>query len=209
MSKPNGKPLSRVQKALHEQIPGEQEREIYRQVSVEGRFAEDVAADYEISEARVRRILQRVRRWLEQVHMPINVRGLQALHLQRLEHQWHEAMSAWYRSGRKDETIKSSYEDSKRRTAGSSSKPKTGKSAEDGRRKVERTTREPCGDVRYLEQARKIMAQVRALSAEAVVLQQEEQRHVDQLTAEARDAEAAARVAAIRERAREREGKDQ
>jgi hypothetical protein len=115
-------------------------------------------------------------------------------------------MSAWYRSGRKEETIKSSYEDLKKKSADKNAQSTTVKStSDDGKRKVERTSREPCGDVRYLEQARKIMAEVRALSAEVLATQAKEQRDVTELTAAERDAEAAARIAAIRQRDTEAE----
>ena len=146
--KKNGRPLSRIQKALHEQIPNQQERAIYREVAVCGRTTTQLAQQLNLPKARVAGIVRRVQRWLDQVHLPIDVRALQSMHLARLEHQWHEAMSAWYESSSKEETIKSSWEDQKKKAA----------AAEDGKRKVERTTRQPSAGVRYLEQDRKIMA---------------------------------------------------
>ena len=149
--KKNGRPLSRIQKALHEQLPNEQERRVYREIAIRGRTTRQLAESLKLPEVRIQGMVERVRRWIDQFPIPVNVRGMQSQHLARLEHQWHEAMTAWYRSGSKEETIKSSYEDQRKQAAAS----------EDGKRKVERTTREPCGDVRYLEQARKIMAEHR------------------------------------------------
>ena len=187
--KKNGRPLSRIAKALHEQIPNEQERSIYREVAVRGRATKELASQLKLSEARIQGIIRRVRRWLEQVHLPIDVRSLQSMHLARLEHQWHEAMSAWYRSGNKDETIKSSYEDQKREV-------------KDGKRKVERTTRQPCGDVRYLEQARKIMAEYRKLSDELAADINKEQRDAQSHPLADQDEKAARAIAELREQIR-------
>ena len=170
----NGKPLSRIAKALHEQIPDEQQRRIYREVCIIGRRPAEVAKAANLSENRVNAIVYRVRKWLEQVTMPINFRALQALHLQRLEHQWHEAMSAWYRSGSKDETVKVALEEGKQKTASPSANGRAKPASGEGKRKVEKTTRETYGDVRYLEQARKIMAEFRSLSAEAQAAQAKE-----------------------------------
>lgn len=195
MSQQNGKPLSRVVKALHEQIPGEQERATYREVAIRGRTPKQLAADLKISEARIQGMVERVRRWLSQMSLPVDLRALQTQHLARLEHQWHEAMSAWYRSSNMEETIKSSWEDQKQQKA----PPK------DGKRKVERTTREPCGDVRYLEQARKIMAEYRALSCEVALLQKKEKQDANELSASERDEKAAGAITEVRERTRKKE----
>jgi len=217
MSQPNHRPLSHIQKALHEQIPGEREREIYREVAIHGRLPAQIAARFEMSEARVRGIVHRVRRWLAQVHLPVDLRGVQAMHLHRLEHQWQEAMSAWYRSGSKEETVKASYEDLRKKPAGRAKSPaanvaKTAsgkvKPDEDGKRKVERTTRAPCGDVRYLEQARKIMAEYRSLSAEVAAAQQKEQRDAEKdspkNSSARQEQRAAGAIAAVRERQRKK-----
>ena len=193
--KKNGRPLTRIQKALHEQLPNEQERSVYREIVIRGRTAQQLAAALKLSEARIQGMVERVRRWINQLPIPVDVRAMQSLHLARLEHQWHEAMSAWYQSNNKEETIKSSYEDHKRKAA----------AAGDGKRKVERTTRQPCGDVRYLEQARKIMAEYRKLSAEFAATNKKEQRDANDLSAAERDAEAAQAIAKVREQNREGE----
>ena len=196
MSKSNGRPLSRIAKALHEQIPGEQERRVYREIAIRGRTAKQLAESMKLPETRIQGMVERVRRWIDQFPVPVDARAMQSQHLARLEHQWHEAMTAWYRSGGKEETIKSSYEDQRKQAAAS----------KDGKRKVERTTRQPCGDVRYLEQARKIMAEYRKLSAEFAAHTKQEQRDANPFSLAQVDAEVAEAIAEIRER--NREGKD-
>ncbi len=223
MSQSNGRPLSRIQKALHEQIPGERERDIYRDVAIHGRFVDEVAKERNLTKAQANAAVRRVQRWLAQARMAIDLRQLQALHLQRLEHQWHEVMTAWYRSAKPEETVKASYEDQKAKSAAAAKTEPTSKAVatkktpskssrtakpargDDGKRKIERTTREPCGDVRYLEQARKIMSEVRSLTTEALAARQKEERDVEELTAAQKEQEAARRIAEIREGSREAE----
>ena len=117
MTQSNGKPLSRLVQALHEKVPGEEDRNAYRAVAICGHTVKQVAADMELPPDRVQAMVERVRLWLAQIPPPVNVRALTAQHLARLEHQWQEAMNAWYRSRSKEETLKSSWEDQKQKAA--------------------------------------------------------------------------------------------
>ena len=196
----NGKPISRIQKALHETIPGEQERAIYQSVAIEGRFAEEVAHQHKLPALRVEQTVRRVQQWIDDVPLPPRNRDIHWLHLQRLDHQWHEAMTAWYRSGQTEESTKVTREQS----ATQECQAATGKDT--GKAKVERATRNPCGDVRYLEQARKILAEYRNVRKEAAELrQQKEQQDAQSSPSAQREQEILEQIAALRQREREAE----
>ena len=217
---PNPQPLTPIVRALSDHLPGEREREIHREVLIRGRMENVVAGQYGITVAQVQATVRRVERWLAQVQLPVPVQHTRTKHIERLEHQWREAMSAWYRSCEEEITHKTSVETrpgkqnpsaenspcSKANTPGarSATRNPVACAGEHGnavleKSKAERTTRRACGDVRYLEQARKILAEIRALSTEAAAHLEEEEVHVTTLTDDQRAAEAATIIATARE----------
>ncbi|MCA9268651.1 MAG: hypothetical protein KDA41_09280 [Planctomycetales bacterium] len=163
----NDRPILSIQDALEEPLPTQEQRRLYRRIYVEGRFPQQVAAEFGMSVAQVLTAARRVARWFLLVQPMTDAQDVAALHLHRLEHQWQEAMQAWHRSGQQEEVLKVSYEgagqDEAERPTTSTGAKSRGKEA---KQKFEKVTRGPCGDVRYLEQARRIMAEYRALCAE-------------------------------------------
>jgi hypothetical protein len=125
----------------------DRDREIFRKVVVEGRLTSDVARDFSLSQRHVQRIVRHCERLaaLGQFQHSTQPRWLGVMHVQRLEHQWREAMVAWYRSQHTLETVRYSTE------RGSD------------KAKVDRTRREQQGDVKYLAHARRILSDIRAL----------------------------------------------
>ncbi len=168
----------------------DRDREIFRIVAVEGRSTSDVARDFSLSQRHVQRIVRRTQRQLvlRQLMRAPDPRWLSEMHLRRLEHQWQEAMVAWYRSHLPSETIKYSTE------RGSD------------KAKIERTRREQQGDVRYLENARRILADIRALIAGGALGDAGEGfADVSTLTVDQRRTELALLADALRDRWREEE----
>lgn len=202
----NDGPLSHIQRALSERPPTYEERQIHRQVCIEGRFAHQVAASRGLSVERVARIVRRTRRWFAPGVTTTDSRRVCMLHLERLEHQWREVMTAWYRSGQQEETVKVSYEGVERQAGEKESTSATSRSA-NNKQKVERTTRGPCGDVRYLEQARRIMNDYRALCQSIASMKVEEWPDVESLTLADRAGETATHITDIRARRRAQQGR--
>jgi hypothetical protein len=125
----------------------ERDREIFRKVVVEGRLTSDVARDFSLSQRHVQRIVRHCERLaaLGQFQHSTQPRWLGVMHVQRLEHQWREAMVAWYRSQHTLETVRYSTE----------------RGSDKG--KIDRTRREQQGDAKYLAHARRILADIRTL----------------------------------------------
>jgi len=119
--------------------------EIYRQASVEGRPRQAVAIEHALNEREVDAIVRRTERFLASQLLAQDPYLVRTLHLYRLEHQWREAMEAWYRSQRNQETLKASHNDG------------------DDRKKMEQMRRTQTGDVRYLRQALLALAEIRKL----------------------------------------------
>jgi hypothetical protein len=163
----------------------DRDRNIFQQVAVEGRKLDDVAQTEQLSVKQTRRIVQHASRVFALRSFHHEAPHVRAMHLQRLEHQWQEAMYAWYRSQNEIETYKTF---------------KKGPKAEPS---IERTSVKQCGDVRYLEYARKLLGEIRQLggvndlSTGGAVY-----ATVETLTLEQRTAEFHRIVATLRERAR-------
>lgn len=163
----------------------DRDRNIFQQVAVEGRKLDDVAQIEQLSVKQTRRIVQHASRVLALRSFNSEAPWVRAMHLHRLEHQWQEAMYAWYRSQRDEETLKV-----KRETP--TSQPS-----------VERVHVKQSGDVRYLEYARKLLGEIRQLGGVPDLQTGGEiYATVETLTLEQRTAEFHRIVATLRERAR-------
>src|SRR5690349_7928460 len=101
--------------------PSKRYQTIYCRVAVEGRAIDAVASEFAIAVETVKRIVRRVRRWLqaggqglpEVDRAVVGGAALRNLHLARLEHQWDEVMAAWYRSTRPEEVEKATVDEKK------------------------------------------------------------------------------------------------
>ena len=164
--------------------PSERDRAIFRAVAVEGRPAAEVAAEHGLTAAHLQRIVRKIERLLAERSILEEPPWVRVLHLRRLEHQWNEAMVAWYRSQLPHEVMKATLDPAAKK------------------QRIERTVRPRTGDIRYLEHARKLLAEIRAASRD----EHEEQNHdVESLTLEQRETELLALLDRLRERAREDE----
>ncbi len=120
MSNNKPRPLAVLRRAISDHLPNEQEREIHRQVLIQGRMENNVARDFRLTVAQVQHIVCRVERWLAQVQLPIEMHYVRTKHLRRLEHQWREVMTAWYRSCGEEVTTKTAVETRPAQTGASS-----------------------------------------------------------------------------------------
>ena len=167
---------------------------MYCRVVIEGCAMEQVAKEFNVRLQRLKIVIAEVKRWLrrtpgtlEHANKCETGRVLLDLHLARLEHQWEQLMLAWYRSTQAEETEK---------VIGD----------EKGQRKAEKIRRTQTGDVKYLEHAREIMAEMRRLSmSEAPNSTAQEQEHVESLTLEQRQAALDCLLETLGRRAREAE----
>jgi hypothetical protein len=175
--------------------PSNRTQAIYCRVMIEGCPVEQVAKEYAVGVERIKKVVCEVKRWIRRTPggVPLDATretglALRQLHLARLEHQWEQLMLAWYRSTQAEETEK---------VVGD----------EKGQRKAEKTRRTQTGDVKYLEQARQIMAEMRALSTSGIGNQQstEESTHVESLTLAQREAALDCLLETLGERARAEE----
>lgn len=177
-----------IQKQPSGELTHEQAKSIYRAVIVEGRPLGQIAATHGVSEESAMATIQR---YLER-HVPLALElhdtRVRRLHLARLEHQWREAMNAWYRSIQREEIVKVSSEGHDA-DANSTAKDEGAAARRGSKRKIERTTLNPCGDVRYLEQARRILAEYRELCDGHTPAEHEEWIDVEALTTEQREEE--------------------
>lgn len=156
--------------------PTKRSQAIYCRVVIEGCDVEQVARDFRIGVPRVKQLVGQVRSWIRGAKRSVDEErtgddssSLRQLHLARLEHQWEQVMLAWYRSTQVEETEKVLAD-------------------EKGQRKAEKTRRSQTGDVRYLEQARAIMQEIRELLGDALNQQPAEEQHVESLTLDEREA---------------------
>jgi hypothetical protein len=132
--------------------PSKRYQAIYCRVAVEGRAIEAVASEFAIAIETVERVVRHVKHWfqlgcpglLEVDRAVIGGVALRDLHLARLEHQWDEVMAAWYRSKQPEEVEKATVDEKKQV-------------------KGEKTRRSQSGDVKYLNLAREILAEIRLL----------------------------------------------
>jgi hypothetical protein len=147
---------------------------IYFRVMVEGRALDSVAQEYSVVPATIRATVRRVQRWLREARSWLpdesfesSLEMLRLVHLARLEHQWEQAMNAWYRSLQAEETQKISGE-------------------EVGKRKAERILQSRTGEVKYLQQAREILQEIRSLAGTATIAPPGDTNHAESLTVEQR-----------------------
>lgn len=176
--------------------PSSRSQAIYCRVMIEGCSIEQVAKDCEVGVARIKTIVAEVRRWIRRSpggnvldSKTESGLALRQLHIARLEHQWEQTMLAWYRSMQVEETEK---------VVGD----------EQGKRKAEKTRRTQTGDVKYLQQAREIMAEMRLLIANTTSgtnLNTEEPTHVESLTLAQREAALDCLLETLGQRARAEE----
>jgi len=154
--------------------PSTRDVSIYRRAMIEGRPRAEIAAEESLSESRVHSIVRAIERWLAQAQLRQDPNFLKVTHLQRLEHQWREVMQAWRRSREAEETTRISTEEGKPR-------------------KAEVTRRAQVGDVKYLDEARKILTAIRELCGAEGPIQwkspEDELSDVTTLTLDERNAE--------------------
>lgn len=163
----------------------ERDRGIFQQVAVEGRSLDEVARREQLSVKQIRRIAQHAARVLALRSFHSEAPWVRAMHLHRLEHQWQEAMLAWYRSQLDQETVKLT-----RKTP----------TAEPS---VESVHVKQAGDVRYLDYARRLLGEIRQLGGvHDLSTGGEIYATVETLSFEQRTAEFHRLVAQLRERAR-------
>jgi hypothetical protein len=163
----------------------ERDRGIFERVVVEGRRLEEVADAEQLSVKQIRRIVQHVSRVLALRSLHQEAPWVRAMHLRRLEHQWQEVMLAWYRS-QHAAVVK-----------------KVSKKSPTAEPSTERVSTQQSGDVRYLEYARKLLGEIRALGGvEDFTRGAETYATVETLTIEQRTAEFHRLVARLREQAR-------
>ena len=118
--------------------------EIYRSVAAKGMSRAEAAQKFNVKPATVVRAERRVRRFLsKQIQVMESVLTGQ-LYLDRLEFQWSELMEAWQRSKGEQLATKVATDP-------------------DGKKRAEVTRRFCPGDVRYLEQARRVLNDMCAL----------------------------------------------
>ena len=118
--------------------------QIFREVIIEGKPRANVAAAYKLKVCTVDRYIRQVERWLAVQVIQLESMLVGNVHLERLEHQWNELMVAWGRS-KQDQVISKASTD------------------HEGRKRAEQTRKSSPGDVRYLEQARRVLSDIRAL----------------------------------------------
>lgn len=119
---------------------------LYQLVAIEGRTCEEAAQLYDLAPERVSELVQAVERWIANRATVHDISAIRILHLQRLEHQWQEAMAGWHRSRQPTKQVRVD----SREGAGSA-------------RRELRTLREQNGDIRFLHHAHKVMAEIRQI----------------------------------------------
>lgn len=124
--------------------PATKKMHIFRQCMVEGIPRDEVAQQHKLLRPTVNRYIREVERWLAVQVVILESLMVGHLHLDRLEHQWHELMSAWYRSKQDQVTTKVSTD-------------------KQGNQRAEQTRRRSQGEARYLEQARRVLTDIRDL----------------------------------------------
>jgi hypothetical protein len=185
--------------------PTARSQAIYSRIVIEGCDPETIAKEFNISLSQLHKIVSQVRTWIRRAtsgllittseketseniledKVNVTLLELRKLHLARLEHQWEQVMLGWYRSLQVEETEK---------VVGD----------EKGHRKAEKIRRTQTGDVAYLEQARKIMQEMRALfPLQSTDTAHEENNHVENLTLEQREIAIDNLLETIRQRAGE------
>jgi hypothetical protein len=154
----------------HSLPPTSQQMRIFRQAMIDGVACEELAGNYQLTLETIQRNIRRVERWLAvQVTAQESVL-VGNLHLERLEHQWNELMAAWVRS-KQDEVVSKATTDQK------------------GNQRVERIHKSATGEVRYLEQARRVLADIRTLlGIQHIPTEEELMNNVESLTLEQRGA---------------------
>jgi hypothetical protein len=166
--------------------PEERDQEIFRKIAVEGRDITAVAREHQLSPQHVRRIVRVTQRQLALRSLELDTPAVREMHLLRLEHQWQEAMVAWYRSQLGEQKLKINRK-------GEKEPPEL----------VESTKTESCGDVGYLEYAREVLGEMRQLGGIPDLSQQGLfHDHVEQLTFDERRARFDQLLETLRQRAR-------
>ncbi len=162
--------------------PSDRERAIHQKVAVQGQLPEEIAEEFGTTLSDVTSTVYRVGYWLALEQLGQDPHLVKVLHVKRLEHQWQIAMDAWRRSQKPEETAKVT---------------RSGKKEDDKNPKTEHVRRGQTGDVRYLDQARRILAEIRALcGAEGPLNSEEDLVDVQNLTPEEKQAELDCRIAA-------------
>ena len=117
---------------------------VFNRVMVRGELAEGVGRDLGLDPEEVAAICVRVQRQAAIQERGRDPFALKTVQMARLENQWREAMAGWYRSTEEETSTKA--------RSGSGSKW------------AERSTRSRVGDVRFLEQARRVLEEMRDLA---------------------------------------------
>ncbi|MGY8768991.1 MAG: hypothetical protein ACKVH8_11275 [Pirellulales bacterium] len=133
----------------NKETQSDQHQRIYAMVIVEGISVKDVATQHNLTVPQIEAIVDQQNQ-LALAHancLPEESSNSPIIHLRRLEHQWREAMAAWYRSQNEEETTKVS-RSSGARSAGE---------------KMEQTRKTTSGDVRYLQLAQRLLNEIREL----------------------------------------------
>ncbi|PHS03543.1 MAG: hypothetical protein COA78_17685, partial [Blastopirellula sp.] len=118
-------------------------------IIVEGLSVKEVASQHNLTVLEVEAIVNEQNQ-LALAHancLPEESSNSPIIHLRRLEHQWREAMAAWYRSQKEEETTKVS------RSTGARSPGE----------KMEQTRKTTPGDVRYLQLAQRLLSEIKEL----------------------------------------------
>ena len=167
------------------QPPTEHDQDIFHRVAVEGMTVVEIADELSQSSGDIESIVRRVQRWLALEQLRQDPHLVKAMHLRRLEYQWQVVMEAWYQSQKPSTTMKIARD-------------------KEGKQKIEHTHRPQTGDVRYLDQARKIMAEIRVLYGAQGPIEhiEEEMPNVGALTPDQRAVELVARLETLRQRQR-------
>lgn len=157
--------------------PSDRDYSIFERVLVEGRTRQQVAQDVGLSRQRVGTIARQVAIWLSKNIIANDPAEVFSTHIRRLEHQWREAMDAWYESRDGEETLKVILDDAstKNQTKGNHGK---------SRERKEKTVRNKPGDIRFLWHARVVMAEIRELTESGLKVIELEEENVDALNTE-------------------------
>ena len=147
--------------------PCKRYREIFTLIEVHGRTYADVAKELGMKQKSITDICSKVRTWMRRYGARwdrISENKKRAaiaceLYVARLEHQWQEAMAAWYRSCSPQRIDKGVYKDGKLDRG-------------------EVTQRSQTGDVRYLRQAASVLEKICAMKQRPPLSDHEETNDV-------------------------------
>ena len=169
--------MSSKRKIEFSRPPSDRDYSIFERVLVEGRTRQQVAQDVGLSRQRVGSIARQVASWLSKNVIANDPSEVHSTHIRRLEHQWREAMDAWYESRGDEETIKVTIDNVCKEDP-------SGQQYRTSRERKEKTVRKKPGDIRFLWHARAVMAEIRDLTESGLRFIELGKENVDALDAE-------------------------